>query len=124
MAGSITLQPETLDLTLYAGDGFTFKLTVTDAASAPVNITGTVEAHVQVDRLSVDPPLAVFTADLTNAAQGIILLSLSGAQTESLMAHGSKGKFSGEWDAQWTPTGSEPRTLVQGKISCVADVTK
>jgi hypothetical protein len=68
----------------------------------------------------------VFDADLTEGDQGIIRLSLTGNDTQALMADPSttKGKFSGVWDVQWTPTGEEARTLCQGKVECVADVTR
>jgi hypothetical protein len=124
MAGPIGLQPEVLDLTLYAGDGMAFKLICKNASDAPINITGTVESQVRRDRLTEEAPLAVFAVDLARAAQGEILLSLTGEQTQQLAAVDPKGKFSGVWDVEWTPTGSQPRTLCQGKIDCLADVTR
>lgn len=125
---NITLQPQVLDLALYAGDGVEFRLICTDSTTEPVPITGTVMAQVRVDRTLPDDPIVEFAADLAEGAQGIILLSLSGAQTQQLMADPSvkpgSGKFSGVWDVQWTPTGEEARTLCQGKLDCVADVTR
>lgn len=123
MASPIALQPEILDLTLYAGDGISFKLLCKDSDDAPINITGAVESHVRTDREAVDP-LVEFTVGLTEAATGKVLLSLTGEQTQALLAAGAKGKFSGVWDVQWTPTGSEPRTLCQGKVDVNADVTR
>ncbi|MET0786560.1 MAG: hypothetical protein ABWY25_07640 [Paenisporosarcina sp.] len=123
---NITLQPQVLDLALYAGDGAEFRLICTDSADVRVPITGTVMAQVRVDRTAAEDPVVEFASDLTDAAEGIILLSLTGAQTQQMMAHPStvKEKFSGVWDVQWTPTGEEARTLCQGKIDCVADVTR
>lgn len=123
---NITLQPQVLDLSLYAGDGVEFRLICTDSGNTAVPITGTVMAQVRVDRLAPDDPVVEFAADMAEAPQGIILLSLTGAQTQELMADPStsKGKFSGVWDVQWTPTGEEARTLCQGKVECVADVTR
>jgi hypothetical protein len=123
---NITLQPQVLDLALYAGDGVEFRLICTDSANNPVDVTGTVMAQVRVDRLLPDPPVVEFAADLTNAADGQIVLSLTGAETQQLMDDPSvsKGKFSGVWDVQWTPTGLQARTLCQGKLECVADVTR
>ena len=123
MAGSITLQPQVLDLSLYAGDGIEFKLICTDSNDAPINITGTVESQVRVAREDTDP-LTEFGIDLAKAAQGELLLSLTGAQTQQLVAAGTKGKFSGVWDVQWLPTDSEPRTLCQGKVDVNIDVTR
>jgi hypothetical protein len=126
MMASIALQPQVLDLMLYAGDGVEFRLICTDSDQAPVPITGTVEAQIRVDRTAPDDPVVEFASDLSDSGQGIIVLSLTGDQTQQLLAHPSstKGKFSGVWDVQWTPTGEEARTLCQGKVECVADVTR
>jgi hypothetical protein len=123
---SINIQPSTLDLSLYAGDGVEFRLICTDTGDAPVNITGVVAAQIRVDRLSQDPPVVTFATNLVDSATGVIVLSLTGDETQLLIADPStqKGKFSGVWDVQWTPTGLEPRTLCQGKVDCVADVTR
>lgn len=123
MAGSIILQPQVLDLSLYAGDGIEFKIICTDSSDAPINITGTVESQIRVTREDTDP-LTEFGVDLAEAVQGKILLSLTGIQTQQLVAAGSKGKFSGVWDVQWLPVDSEPRTLCQGKVDVNADVTR
>ena len=126
MAG-ITIQPPVLDLSFYAGDGVAFKLICTDDAEPPVpiNITGAVEAQIRVDRILPDPPVVEFSSDLTDAADGIIVLSLTGPQTQQLITASSKpDKFSGVWDLQWIATGAEPRTLCQGKVECLVDVTR
>ena len=125
---NITLQPQVLDLALYAGDGVEFRLICTDSENIHIPITGSVTAQIRVDRTSPDDPIVEFAADMADADEGIILLSLTGAQTQELLADASvkagSGKFSGVWDVQWTPTGEEPRTLCQGKVDCVADVTR
>lgn len=127
---NITIQPPVLDLSFYAGDGVAFKLICTDDAEppAPVNVSGTVEAQVRLDRATEDPPIVEFSSDLTQAAQGIIILSLTGEQTQPLVVHPSvkpgSGKFAGVWDLQWTKAGAEPRTLCQGKVECLADVSR
>lgn len=120
MAQSINLEPQTLDLTLYAGDGVIFRLVVTDNDNQPVPLTGTIDAQIRLTRTTADPPAAEFAVDLTDADTGIVLLSLTGEQTHTLA---SSKKFSGVWDLQWTPVGAEPRSLVQGKVECVLDVT-
>lgn len=127
MAGQINLQPQVLDLSLYSGDGFKVKLTCTNPAGAPIDITGGVEAQIRLDRTTPDdPPVAAFTVGLVDAYLGIILLSLTGDQTQALTDHPStNGKsFVGVWDVEWDPAGEEPRTLCQGKVECVADVTR
>ena len=127
MANAINLQPQVLDLSLYAGDGVEFRLICTDPDDAPLDLSGATEAQVRVDRLTpADPPLADFTTDMSQASSGIVVVSLTGDQTQALVDDPSSknGKFTGVWDFQWTPTGEEPRTLCQGKVECLADVTR
>lgn len=126
MPSVINLQPQVLDLSLYAGDGFAVKMTCKNAAGAPVDITGAVAAEIRVSRLEPDPPVASFAVDLVDSYLGIIRLSLTGAQTQDLVEHAStsNGRFQGVWDVEWDSASGEPRTLCQGKVECVADVTR
>lgn len=119
----LNVSPQVLDLTLYAGDGVRFRLICTDGAKAPVDVSGEVEAQIRLNRSLSGESLIDFAADLDEATDGIIWLSLTGDQTESLITDDS-GKFTGVWDVQWTGTGAEPRTLCQGKVECYADVTR
>jgi hypothetical protein len=48
MAGQINLQPQTLDLALYAGDGVEFRLVCTNTAGAPIDVTGTIKAQIRL----------------------------------------------------------------------------
>lgn len=126
MADQITAQPPVLDLSFYAGDGISFRLICTDNNDAPIDITGTVEAQIRVDRTPESTPVEEFSANLDDATDGIIVLSLTGEQSQNLIDDAStkKGVFAGVWDIQWTATGAEPRTLCQGKVECLADVTR
>ena len=127
MASQINLQPQVLDLLLYSGDGFKFKMSCKDKAGAPVDITGAVKAEVRLDRLHPDDdPIVSFAVNLTDAYLGSMILSLTGDQTQELTDHPSakNGHFVGVWDVEWTPSGAEPRTICQGKLECVADVTR
>jgi len=126
MADKISIVPETLDLELYAGDGLKFRMICMTSAGAPVDITGTVKAYIRLARLTPDPPIVEFSVNMVDAYQGIIRLSLTGAQTQDLVEDPSvkNGKFTGVWDAQWTPSSAEPFTLCQGKVECVVDVTR
>lgn len=123
---TINIRPQVLDLMLYAGDGIEFRLICTDSGDEPVDITGAVKAQVRLQRLDEDPPLAEFAVGMVDAYQGIIVLTLTGEQTQELveLPSSSQGQFTGVWDVQWTPEGSEPRTLCQGKVECVADVSR
>jgi hypothetical protein len=118
----INLQPQVLDLVLYAGDGVELRFICRTPAGAPIDVTGGVRAHIRLDRLNDDPPLEEFTVDLVDAYLGIILITLTGEQTQNLVE--PSGKFSGVWDLEWDASADEPRTLVQGKVECVADVTR
>ena len=113
---NLSIQPPVLDLSFYAGDGIAFKLICTDDADppAPVDVSGAVLAQVKVDRILEDPAIVEFSSDSTDADQGIIILSLTGEETQTLVEHESvkpgSGKFGGVWDLQWIAAGSEPRT--------------
>jgi hypothetical protein len=122
----INVQPQILDLKLYAGDGVEFRLVCTDGSGAPIDITGTVKAQVRLNRLPDSIAIVEFTANSVDAYLGIIVLSLTGAQTTELIEDPSSknGLFTGVWDIQWTPAGLQPRTLCQGKVECVSDVTR
>jgi hypothetical protein len=126
MANQINLMPDVLDLILYAGDGVEFRVLCTDGNGAPIDMTGIVSAEIRLQRLDPDPPIVEFTVNMVDAYEGRVTLTLTGQQTMELSTHPSskKGKFTGEWDMQWTPDGSEPRTMCQGKVECSSDVTR
>lgn len=125
MAGpSLNFRPQVLDLYIYAGDGLSIKLACNDKAGNPIDINGSVAAQIREDRLHPnDPPLASFTVSLVDGYLGIVGLTLTGTQSLSLLPAG-ENEFVGVWDVQWTPSSALPRTLVQGKVECVADVTR
>lgn len=114
--------PQNVDLMLYAGDGTSFSLTVTDPDETPLDLTGAMIAQIRVERDSPDPASAEFDIDLTDAATGVAVLSLPGTATQALVVDDIK--FVGVWDVQWTPSGGEPLTLCQGKVECMPDVSR
>lgn len=126
MASQINVQPQVLNLELYAGDGVKFRLICTDADGDPIDITGNVNAQIRLNRTTDTDPIVEFTSSLVDAYHGIVVLSLTGAQTRELVEDPSTkaGTFIGVWDIQWTPSIEEPRTLCQGTVECVADVTR
>ena len=122
----ISFTPETQDLKFYGGDGVELTINVADGASM-ANLSGTIAAQIRASR--VNPTvLASFAVDQTDAADGVVYLSLTGAQTAAL--HGTDPtkpveRFSGVWDVQWAPTtGRSPITLVQGSVESSLDVTR
>jgi len=125
----LDIQPPELNISFYAGDGASFKLICTNNEEPPgaIPIPGTVEAQIRLNRELASPVIVTFSSDLSEAdPEGIIVLSLTGEETQDLIEHVStkKGKFKGVWDVEWTAPGSEPRTLIQGDVECLADVTR
>ena len=121
---TLNFRPSILNLLMYAGDGLNIKLTCKDKVGNLIDITGFVTAQIRPDRLHPnDPPLASFTVSLVDAYIGTVGLTLTGAQSLSLLEDG-QNSFNGVWDVQWTPVGLQVRTLVQGTVECVADVTR
>lgn len=119
---SIDIQPPTLDVSFYAGDGFEFTLSCSDGAGNPIDLTGTLMAQIKIARTDSDI-VTTFAINNSQAAQGKLVLSLTGQQTQGLVPLG-KSKFAGVWDLQWTPASSFTRTIVQGNVGCTVDVTR
>lgn len=121
----ISLLPESLDLKLYGGDGVELRLVVSDPQGAAVPLTGAIDAQIRHARTDFNVAVS-FATDLTDADSGVVILSLTGAQSESL--HGNPDqpseRFVGVWDVQWTPNGAEPITLIQGNVESALDVTR
>jgi len=122
--------PTRHDLKLYAGDGAQVRLELTSPAippdpPAPFPIVGTIEAQIRAKRLDPVILTTFFTVE-DDFDEGIIVLSLTGAQTQELIEHATQrdGTFSGVWDVQWTPEAAEPVTLVQGSVTASPDVTR
>ena len=113
--------PQTLDLVLYAGDGAGIRFTFTNSGGTALPLTGEMKAQIRANREDADPALAEFDIDDTDFATGVVLISVTGEQTHALITDDEK--FTGVWDLQWTPTGDEPSTLVQGNVECFPDVT-
>jgi hypothetical protein len=116
----INLQPQSVDLLIYAGDGVSLDLELKTPNGLPFNATGTLKAQIRPSRSGA--VAAEFTVDQTDAANGHVVVSLTGDQTAGLAPAGEP--FNGAWDAQWTAAGQEPLTIVQGSLSCKPDVTR
>ena len=122
MAVKISLIPTELDLALYAGDGVDLVVTLTNSAGEPLVVNGVVIAQIRASRADA-ASAAEFSTSLSDGSNGNVGLSLSGTDTASLVKADAK-QFSGVWDMQWTSNGGEPVTVLQGKITCDADVTR
>lgn len=114
------LQPPAVKLALYAGDGSSIRLILDNVMGVPIPLSGAVTAQIRAAR-GDSSSLQSFSVDLSGAASGVVVLGITGAQTASLA---SSGDFVGVWDVQYTVTGGEPVTLVQGKVIVKQDVTR
>jgi hypothetical protein len=123
----VTLAPQRMDLRLYAGDGAILRLTFTQAGEPLPMDDGAITAHIRVRRTD-EQPVAVFAVDADDSPTGVIILSLHGDQTRSLMDYFDKERYrngmKGSWDIQWNPEGRDPVTIIQGDCYCDADVTR
>jgi hypothetical protein len=114
--------PPTINLELYAGDGTAMKFTLKDPDGNPWPIDGVITSQIKAKRTD-EAALASWLVDESQQSDGVILLSLTGEQTAALIPSG-KTRFVGVWDLQYVASGSEPQTLLQGKVTCDADVTR
>src|SRR4051794_4766959 len=118
----VSVIPQRYDLAVYAGDGVELRLSAVDAKTGDnLDLAGEISAQVKAHRSDTEP-LTEFAVEVEQAADGILDLSLSGEQTAALIT--SSSQFKGSWDVQWLADGEQPRTLVQGNLTCVLDVTR
>jgi hypothetical protein len=118
----VSVIPQRVDLAVYAGDGVELRLNAVDAKTGDsLDLAGEIGAQVKANRSDTEP-ITQFAVNTEQAADGILDLSLSGSQTAALLADSSQ--FKGSWDVQWLADGEQPRTLVQGNLTCVLDVTR
>lgn len=130
----LSYNPPVLDLVVYAGDDTNIPMTITSAGD-PVDITGTHFAQV---RLTRDGDLmGTMIVDPTNLSNGQVTLKISSELSEVLIAlEETETKtdyfgndlitapmWEGVWDWNYT-VGNITRTLVQGKITVIKDVTR
>lgn len=104
--------PKTLNLSIYEGDDFVLVVSIVDEAGAAVDITGFTYEAVVLD--SAGAVSATATASVTNAAGGLVKVSLTDVQTDTL-----SGRLN--WKLTQTDAGSLVRTLLRGYITIVAD---
>jgi hypothetical protein len=106
--------PARFDLSAYAGDTFSVDIAIAQDGS-PVDVTGwTFTAQVRAKRAGA--VAATFTVNVTDAAQGELTISLSGATTATLA--------SGVWDLNVALPDGTVSTLVDGVITVTQDVTR
>lgn len=105
---------------VWRGDPLTITVTVKDSAGNPVNLTTYGSTFASQIRTSIDAATvtATFTVDATNAATGVLKLSLTGTQTAALKRTTDKGgNTSYGFDVQATDASGNNTTLVYGYLS-------
>ena len=107
----------TRDISIYQGDTYAHELRIKDSANANVNITSrTYTGQIRKKRNS-DTINATFTSSITNASNGIVILSLSAASTANIAA----GTY--VYDFQET-NGATITTLITGSCIVVGEVSR
>ena len=114
MTTFLSTRPKTLDLDIYAGDGFALRFQFSDKVTAePWPLEGTWKAEIRDGDGDV---VTDFVIDASEADEGKLALSLSATQTESL-----QGLSSLTWDLQQSVG---PRTWYRGAVYATGDVTQ
>jgi hypothetical protein len=113
---TVDLLPAELNLLIYSGDTLQIHFLFTDSADVAVDVSGTWTAQVRIS-VADATPVAVFDVDESQAAQGIIIITLSSDQTQALPA-------SAVWDIQQLITPDTIRTTHRGTLTVTEDVTR
>ena len=107
----------TRNINIYQGDTYAHELRIKNSSNANVNITSrTYTGQVRKKRNS-DTAAATFTSEITNAANGIVILSLTSAQTANIAA----GTY--VYDFQET-NGAIITTLITGTVTVTGEVSR
>jgi len=117
MANKIDLTPAILDLDLYAGDGEDFQIEFLDGTQEPIDVSNYIWT-AQIRKTRTSDVAADLTIDTTDASTGIITIHISAEVTRGLPR-------TNQWDLQCVASGgSDPRTILQGTVTCTQDVTR
>lgn len=110
--------PGTYSPTFVQGDDWEMPLSFTDDAGDPMDLTGYSFLAQARTRAAASSTAFAFTVDTTDAATGVIVLSVANATTDDV----GPGRY--EWDLQWTDPDSKVRTLMRGVITVIAEVAR
>jgi hypothetical protein len=107
----------TRDISIYQGDTYAHELRIKDSSNANVSITSrTYTGQIRKKRNS-DTITATFTSQITNGANGIVVMTLTSANTANISA----GSY--VYDFQET-NGTTITTLITGTVTVVGEVTR
>ncbi len=119
-AQTISYQPAIVHFAdLVQGDTLSFKITLTDDAAAPIDITGTT-ADMEIKRADDSLVLALTVGngiEYTDAGNGEMTITVEAADTAGL-----DPEYTYKYDVQWT-NGTTIRTLAWGTIKTIEQVT-
>ena len=108
-------RPGTYDIVGYQGDTLQLTFNFTDANDVPV-VLPTTGWRAQIRQTAASETiLASFTIDSTDAATGVLVLTLAAAASESLTG--------GIWDLE-SSDGGVVRTYLRGTVRFEVDVTR
>ena len=107
----------TRNITIYQGDTYAHELRIKNSSNANVNITSRTYTGQVRKKRSSDTAAATFTSEITNAANGIVILSLTSAQTANIAA----GTY--VYDFQET-NGAIITTLITGTVTVTGEVSR
>ena len=107
----------TRNITIYQGDTYAHELRIRNSANANVNITSrTYSGQIRKKRNS-DTSTATFTSEITNGANGIVVMSLTAMATANIAA----GTY--VYDFQET-NGTTITTLITGTVTVTGEVSR
>jgi hypothetical protein len=107
----------TRNITIYQGDTYAHELRIKNSANANVTITSrTYSGQIRKKRNS-DTAAATFTSEITNGANGIVVMSLTAATTANIAA----GVY--VYDFQET-NGTTITTLITGTVTVTGEVSR
>lgn len=114
----------TYDISFTQGDSFIVTFTLKDSGGTPVSLaTATITSQIKTKQSATAAALASFTVDATNAATGIIILTLPAATTSTFAVTKDDGSNVLYYDVQVTWPSTAVQTVVGGTITVLAQVT-
>jgi hypothetical protein len=113
---SLTSQPLTVDLNLYAGDDSVVRVKAVEPNGRPVDLTGTYLCEVRASAGSTTP-VGAAEVDTSDAADGVLAVRFD---------HDLTGRLAGDhvWDLQWTNPAGIVLTLAAGRVRTIPDVSR
>lgn len=114
--------PGDYPLTVYRGDTKDYTLEFTETTGgAAVNLSGwTWLAEVRSTRDEPDPVTATFTVDSSDAATGVLVVTLPAVESAKLVTDAGRATY--YWDLQGTD-GGVVKTWLTGKVKVTGDVS-